>query len=191
METDWSSQGVPIKSLVEQWSISLPSDSATSSMETNTKAAVASDGQYLYVHGPFGLLKVGSGYGNTKKVCVCVCVCARARACTCVCVHVCVRAYVCVCVYIAAIATCTIYGYNFVYFSNLLCNFCYQLSRDLYMREPQISSLTRVVGWATLRRSCSSSLLARARTPSPFLIQKHSRSRQLLNSKVRELYANT
>ena len=76
METDWSSQGVPVKSLVEQWSISLPSDSAASSAKTN-KAAIASDGQYLYVHGPFGLLKVGSGYGNTKKVCVYVCVCVN------------------------------------------------------------------------------------------------------------------
>ena len=71
METDWSSQGVPVKSLVEQWSISLPGDSVTPS---STKAAIASDGQYLYVHGPFGLLKVGSGYSNTKKVCVHVCV---------------------------------------------------------------------------------------------------------------------
>ena len=74
METDWSCQGVPVKSLVEQWSISLPgSDSAASSAKAN-KAAIASDGQYLYVHGSFGLLKVGSGYSNTKKVGVCVCV---------------------------------------------------------------------------------------------------------------------
>ena len=70
METDWSSQGVPDKSLVEQWSISLPCDSSVPSAKDN-KAAIASDGQYLYVHGPFGLLKVGSGYGNTKKVGVC------------------------------------------------------------------------------------------------------------------------
>lgn len=73
METDWSSQGVPVKSLVEQWSISLPSDSVRPSSTIKAdKAAIASDGQYLYVHGPFGLLKVGSGYSNTKKVCVCV-----------------------------------------------------------------------------------------------------------------------
>ena len=82
METDWSSQGVPVKSLVEQWSISLTSDSATSSTETNGRAAIASDGQYLYVHGAFGLLKVGSGYGNTKKVCVRVGVGAAVAACT-------------------------------------------------------------------------------------------------------------
>ena len=73
METDWSSQGVPVKSLVEQWSISLPGDSAIMPSTEANKAAIASDGQYLYVHGAFSLLKVGSGYGNTKKVCVCVC----------------------------------------------------------------------------------------------------------------------
>jgi E3 ubiquitin-protein ligase MYCBP2 len=70
METDWSSQGVPVKSLVEQWSISLPTDSGTPPTTEANKAAIASDGQYLYVHGPFGLLKVGSGYSNTKKVCM-------------------------------------------------------------------------------------------------------------------------
>ena len=68
METDWSSQGVPAKSLVEQWSISLPDGSAVSPDKADEVAAIASDGQYLYVHGPFGLLKVGSGYSNTKKV---------------------------------------------------------------------------------------------------------------------------
>ena len=67
VETDWSSQGVPAKSLVEQWPISLPDGSSVS---PEGGAAIASDGQYLYVHGPFGLLKVGTGYSNTKKVCI-------------------------------------------------------------------------------------------------------------------------
>lgn len=69
METDWSSQGVPVKSLVEKWPISLPDGSPTPSDKGSEAAAITGDGQYLYVHGPFGLLKVGSGYSNTKKVC--------------------------------------------------------------------------------------------------------------------------
>ena len=82
METDWSSQGVPAKSLIEQWSISLPNDSPVPPAKAG-EAAIAGDGQYLYVHGPFGLLKVGSGYGNTKKVGVCVCVCVQNMHCVC------------------------------------------------------------------------------------------------------------
>lgn len=75
METDWSTQGVPAKSQVEQWPILLPDSLPTPSDKDDSRvAAIASDGQYLYVHGHFGLLKVGSGYGDTKKVCVCVCV---------------------------------------------------------------------------------------------------------------------
>ena len=82
METDWSTQGVPVKSLAEEWSISLPDGLPTttpSDKEDSEVAAIAGDGQYLYVHGPFGLLKVGSGYGDTKKVCVCVCMCVCVR----------------------------------------------------------------------------------------------------------------
>ena len=60
METNWNSHGVLAKSLVESWPLEL----AVGAKE----GSVASDGQYLYIHGPFGLLKVGSGYGNTKKV---------------------------------------------------------------------------------------------------------------------------
>ena len=139
---------MPVKSLVEQWSISLPSDSVTPS---STKAAIASDGQYLYVHGPFGLLKVGSGYSNTKKVCMCP----------------------------AIVVFVLLFK-----LLKILCYFGHRLSRDLCTRESQISSLARGVGWDTLRRSSSSFLLARVRTPSLFLIQKHSRLRQPLNLKV-------
>ena len=66
MENNWNSQGILRKSLVEQWPLE---------MDGSEVAALASDGQYLYVHGGFGLIRVGSGYGNTKKVCVCVSVC--------------------------------------------------------------------------------------------------------------------
>ena len=68
METDWMSQGIPSSCLVEQWPVSLPEGSSLSP-DKASEVAIASDGQYLYVHGPFGLLKVGSGYANTKKVC--------------------------------------------------------------------------------------------------------------------------
>ena len=59
METNWNSHGVLAKSLVESWTLKPAGEGGV---------AMASDGQYLYVHGPFGLCKVGSGYGNTKKV---------------------------------------------------------------------------------------------------------------------------
>ena len=31
-------------------------------------SSIASDGSFLYIHGKFGLLKLGTGYGNTTKV---------------------------------------------------------------------------------------------------------------------------
>lgn len=66
METNWNAQGVLSKSLVEQWPLSV----TRAEGEAEVASSVASDGQYLYLHGSFGLVKVGSGYGNTKKVCV-------------------------------------------------------------------------------------------------------------------------
>ena len=64
---DWFEKGVPSKSLVESWKLNL--SSVEGAMDDDGGAtAVASDGRYLYVHGSFGLAKVGSGYGNTQKV---------------------------------------------------------------------------------------------------------------------------
>ena len=77
MEANWLEKGVPAKSLVEGWTINLPLEEGKGEegggggggeRGERMGGAVASDGQYLYVHGPFGLAKVGSGYGNTKKV---------------------------------------------------------------------------------------------------------------------------
>ena len=72
VETNWSKQGVLAKSFVEQWSFD---DGLEGTLDGATKVAssLASDGQYLYIHGSFGLVKVGSGYGNSKKVWNIVC----------------------------------------------------------------------------------------------------------------------
>lgn len=64
VEANWYETGVPSKSLVEEWHLNIPSGEG----EGGAGMAVASDGHFLYVHGPFGLAKVGSGYGNTQKV---------------------------------------------------------------------------------------------------------------------------
>ena len=88
MDTDWSTQGVTSSSLIESWPLPLPGGHE---ITEKTSVSMAGDGQYLYFHGPFGLLKVGSGYANTKKVwgvCVCVCVCVCVRACVRACVRV-------------------------------------------------------------------------------------------------------
>ena len=61
---DWFEKGVPAKSLIEEWKINLPDGV----VEGERGAAIACDGRFLYVHGPFGIAKVGSGYGNTQKV---------------------------------------------------------------------------------------------------------------------------
>ena len=80
MEANWLEKGVPAKSLVEDWTVNLPLEEGKregggggggegeEEEGERMAGAVASDGQYLYLHGPFGLAKVGSGYGNTKKV---------------------------------------------------------------------------------------------------------------------------
>lgn len=66
---DWFEKGVPIKSFVEEWTVNIPSEGAPKEEEgRRSSAAVASDGRFLYIHGSFGLAKVGSGYGNTQKV---------------------------------------------------------------------------------------------------------------------------
>ena len=59
---NWSEHGVQASSMVDSWKIEdliLPSDG---------QSAIASDGQWLYVHCAAGLLKLGSGYGGTRKV---------------------------------------------------------------------------------------------------------------------------
>ena len=89
-------QGVPSASLVENWPLPLP---VGCSINDKSPVSVAGDGRYLYFHGPFGLLKVGSGYANTKKVCVCVCVCTCVCMCVCTCVCVCVCVRVCLFVF--------------------------------------------------------------------------------------------
>ena len=61
-EVNWSEHGVQANSMVDSWNVeglTLPTDG---------HSAIASDGQWLYVHCAAGLLKLGSGYGGTKKV---------------------------------------------------------------------------------------------------------------------------
>ena len=60
-DVDWLLKGVPSKSLVDTWP-PLTTDKA------GPARSIASDGRFLYLHGPFGLQKVGSGFGNTVKV---------------------------------------------------------------------------------------------------------------------------
>ncbi len=65
MDSDWCSQGITSSSLVETWFLPIPEGC---DLTEGNAISVAGDGSYLYFHGPFGLLKVGSGYANTKKV---------------------------------------------------------------------------------------------------------------------------
>ena len=62
-DMDWSSKGILAKSCVEEWPLK-----GWSPQEKGVASGMASDGLYLYLHGSHGLAKVGSGYGNTKKV---------------------------------------------------------------------------------------------------------------------------
>ena len=62
-DMDWSSKGILGKSCVEEWPLE-----GWSPQEKGVASGMASDGLYLYLHGSHGLVKVGSGYGNTKKV---------------------------------------------------------------------------------------------------------------------------
>jgi E3 ubiquitin-protein ligase MYCBP2 len=64
-EADWLGQGVPAKSIIDQWTLS---ESLTEAIDRSSSASsITSNGCFLFVHGAFGLLKVGSGYGNTVK----------------------------------------------------------------------------------------------------------------------------
>ena len=63
-ETDWIQNGVLDKSLTDSWPLGQPLDNS----DNGPDVAIATDSSYLYVHGPFGLMKVGLGYGSTTKV---------------------------------------------------------------------------------------------------------------------------
>ena len=65
-ETDWIHHGVTNKSLVDSWP--LASSFVQAIDRDSPAAAIATDSKFLYIHGSFGLLKIGSGYGSTKKV---------------------------------------------------------------------------------------------------------------------------
>ena len=73
VDIEWPEQGVPSKSLVERWPLHFVGEDKETPEEKveSESAAIASDGKFLYVHGPFGLVKAGSGYGNTKVWCLC------------------------------------------------------------------------------------------------------------------------
>ena len=62
-EADWIQKGVLEKSLIDSWPLGQPVAN-----DDGPAAAIATDSSYLYVHGPFGLMKVGLGYGSTVKV---------------------------------------------------------------------------------------------------------------------------
>lgn len=62
VETNWFEQGVTAASFMESWPLE-----GGEGVEDGG-AALASDGQFLYLHGQFGLRKIGSGYSNTRKV---------------------------------------------------------------------------------------------------------------------------
>lgn len=68
VEANWTTQGVPSKSRIESWPLPLP-PTISEGMAGSSVPSLAGDGQYLYIHGAFGLIKVGTGYKNTIKVC--------------------------------------------------------------------------------------------------------------------------
>ena len=70
VESDWTNQGVPSKSLIETWS--LASEVPIMSTSGSVQHSITGDGNYLFLHGSFGLLKIGSGYGNKERVSVMV-----------------------------------------------------------------------------------------------------------------------
>ena len=61
-DMDWSNRGILTKSCVEQWPLKGWEG------KKGEVSRMASDGLHLYLHGAHGLVKLGSGYGNTKKV---------------------------------------------------------------------------------------------------------------------------
>ncbi len=66
VDSNWTNQGVPSKSLMETWSLS--SEVAVLTASGSIQPSITGDGSCLYLHGSFGLLKIGSGYGNKERV---------------------------------------------------------------------------------------------------------------------------
>ena len=66
VEVDWTTQGVPSKSCMETWPLSLEAEGVEKT--STVTPSLTGDSQYLYTHGSFGLVKLGTGYGNTIKV---------------------------------------------------------------------------------------------------------------------------
>ncbi len=66
MEVDWTNQGVPSKSCMETWP--LPLDPEGTKESSTVTPSLTGDGQFLYMHGSFGLVKLGTGYRSTIKV---------------------------------------------------------------------------------------------------------------------------
>lgn len=89
VETDWTIQGVPSKSRIETWPLSLPVLAENSDSSASLVPSLAGDGCYLYAHGSFGLLKIGTGYGRTIKVRWFLTICLLIRQC-CRCCYRCV-----------------------------------------------------------------------------------------------------
>lgn len=68
VESDWTNQGVPARSMIESWPLQLNSDPKNTSNDGSVRPCITGDGRYLYLHGSCGLLKIGTGYGNTERV---------------------------------------------------------------------------------------------------------------------------
>ena len=70
---DWLSQGIPEKSRVVTTilrDVRPPTAVAASEAAGALYTSLASSGRYVYIHSCHGLIKVGSGYGNTIMVCL-------------------------------------------------------------------------------------------------------------------------
>jgi len=67
---DWLTHGIPQEARITSTILSSdPRVSRLSASDNGGSASLASDGRYLYLHSSnCGLLKVGSGYGNTVMV---------------------------------------------------------------------------------------------------------------------------
>ena len=67
---DWFEKGVPSKSLVEEWKLSLPpaaKEGVAGGVGEASGAAVASDGRYLYLHGPLVWPKLAVATETLKR----------------------------------------------------------------------------------------------------------------------------
>ncbi|KAJ8932268.1 hypothetical protein NQ318_009222, partial [Aromia moschata] len=64
LRPDWMTHGVPSNSVIDQFSVKLPSELLNVQLSLKS---LASDGQFLYLFTSKGLLKIGTGYGGTLK----------------------------------------------------------------------------------------------------------------------------